>query len=221
MQVSPLSQFQRRLFAWCMAGVNGIDQEAVKCIDCAEYDNMATLKHALLGKLTGTVVEIGPGAGANFVYYPKDIHWIGIEPNPFMHPYLQDEAARQGFHDIQFYGDSGEHLGLENESVDAVVSTHVLCSVGQLEAVFTEIIRVLKPGGTFTFFEHVGAAEGTWTRTLQNGITPVWKILFDGCYPNRDIWNVLATTGFTAIDYEAFQLKLPVVGPHIAGVAVK
>ena len=221
MHVSPLSQLQRRLFAWCMATVNDVDQQTIKCADCASYDNMAAFKKGLLGNLTGTVLEIGPGAGANFVYYSVDIQWIGLEPNPFMHLYLQEEATRQGFQSIQLYGDSAENIPMDSESVDAVVSTHVLCSVVQLEQVFQEIVRVLKPGGTFTFFEHVGAPTGTWTRIVQNSVTPVWKALFDGCYPNRETWHAFDAAGFSSVDYEHFQLKLPVVNPHIAGVAVK
>ncbi|NET50234.1 MAG: class I SAM-dependent methyltransferase [Merismopedia sp. SIO2A8] len=221
MHVSPLSQIQRRLFAWCMATVNDVDQEAVQCDDSASYRNMAAYKHGLLGNLQGTVLEIGPGTGANFVYYPADIEWIGIEPNPFMHPYLQQEATQQGFQTIQLYSDSVENLPMENESIDVIVSTHVLCSVTQLDQAFQEIVRVLKPGGRFIFFEHVGATPQTWTRTLQNGVTPAWKVLFDGCYPNRETWHVLDVAGFTSVDYEAFQLELPVVSPHIAGVAVK
>ncbi|NEQ99637.1 MAG: class I SAM-dependent methyltransferase [Cyanothece sp. SIO2G6] len=221
MHVSPLSQLQRRLFAWCMVGVSRVDPQQIQCANCATHDTMAAFKKALLGQLQGRVLEIGPGTGANFIYYPADIQWIGVEPNPFMHSYLQDEAAARGFCGIQLYGDSAAHLPLENESIDAVISTHVLCSVTQLDPVFKEIVRVLKPGGRFIFFEHVGAPEDTWTRTLQNGITPVWKVLFDGCYPNRDTGKALVTAGFTSVDYDQFQLKLPVVGPHIAGVAVK
>jgi len=33
----------------------------------------------------------GPGTGPNLPYY-HDIHWIGIEPNPYMHSYLKKEA---------------------------------------------------------------------------------------------------------------------------------
>jgi hypothetical protein len=42
--------------------------------------------------LTGTVLEIGPGAGSNLRYLPKDIYWIGIEPNPPVIKELQAEA---------------------------------------------------------------------------------------------------------------------------------
>lgn len=97
------------------------------------------------------LLEIGPGAGASLAYYPKDIHWIGIEPNPYMHPYLEREAQQQGLTNIELQSGSAEKLPVEDESIDTVVSTHVLCSVTDLEASFQEIKRVLKPGGSFVW----------------------------------------------------------------------
>ena len=105
--------------------------------------------------------------------------------------------------------------------MDTVVSTHVLCSVTHLEQAIQEIKRVLKPGGTFIFLEHVAAKSDTWTRHLQDSITPVRKTLFDNCHPNREIWKVLETAGFAPMDCDHFQISLPIVGPHIVGMATK
>jgi len=49
-------------------------------------------QQALFANLHGNVLAIGPGTGPNLSYYPHEIHGIGIEPNPFMYPYLQKEA---------------------------------------------------------------------------------------------------------------------------------
>jgi hypothetical protein len=49
---------------------------------------MAERKRRLLGGLTGIVVEIGPGAGANLPYLTGGVRWIGVEPNPYARPYL-------------------------------------------------------------------------------------------------------------------------------------
>jgi ubiquinone/menaquinone biosynthesis C-methylase UbiE len=221
MNFSFLAQLPKRLFAWGMAKANAADNHAIKLTACPDHDTMADLKQALLGSLHGTVLEIGPGAGANFAYYPTDIHWIGIEPNPFMHPYLRQEASRRGLQSIELYEGRAESLPVAEASVDAVVSTHVLCSVGQVDRALQEIQRVLKPGGQFIFLEHVAAECGTWMRQVQDGITPIWKTLFDNCHPNRESWKALQSAGFDAVRYEHFQLQLPIVGPHIAGTAIK
>ena len=58
--------------------------------------HVADRKRALLSDLKGDVLEIGPGTGVNLRYYRNGIRWIGVEPNPFMHPYLRQEAKRVG-----------------------------------------------------------------------------------------------------------------------------
>ena len=82
-----LSTIQKRLFAWGMGKANDADADRIKLLDCPEFSNLGELKRSLLGNLHHNVLEIGPGAGASLAYYPEDIHWIGIEPNPYMHPY--------------------------------------------------------------------------------------------------------------------------------------
>ncbi len=219
MTVTALTQLPKRLFAWGMAKANGATQTSIKLTNCPEHSNLADLKRSLLGTLQGTVIEIGPGAGANFVYFPADLHWIGVEPNLFMHSYLRQEAMDRGFQSIELYEGNAEHLPLGDAIADAVVSTHVLCSVRELDQVLQEIRRVLKPGGQFFFLEHVAANCCTWTRRAQDGLAPLWKALFDNCHPNRETWQALEAAGFAAIDYDHFQIALPLVSPHIAGIA--
>ena len=123
------STLQKRLFAWGMSRANFADIRKVKITDFPEYSNLEELKQGLLANLSGKVLEIGPGAGANFTYYSPSIEWVGIEPNPFMHSYLQKEAERQGLNSIELYQGTAEQLPLADKSIDTVVSTHVLCSV--------------------------------------------------------------------------------------------
>jgi ubiquinone/menaquinone biosynthesis C-methylase UbiE len=201
----------QRLFAWLMAHGN------------AKYEaDMAERKQAMFADLHGSVLEIGPGTGPNLTPYPRDIHWIGIEPNPYMHSYLRKEADRLGFQNIDLRTGTAEHLEVKDSSMDAVVSTLVLCSVENLPAVLQEVKRVLKPEGKFFFLEHVAAPQGTRLRKIQNWIEPLWKVLGDGCHPNRETWIALENAGFERVDYEQFRADLPaIVSPQIIGVAIK
>ena len=216
-----LSTIQQRLFAWGMGKANAADANRIKLIDCPEYGSLGELKQALLGNLQHKVLEIGPGAGANLAYYSKDVHWIGIEPNPFMHPYLEREAQQQGLSNIELRQGTAEDLPVEDESIDTVVSTHVLCSVKDLDRSLQEIKRILKPGGSFIFIEHVAGECGTWARKIQDGIEPVWKTLFDNCHPNRETWSILEQVGWETVNYYQFKLAFPIVAPHIAGIVRK
>jgi ubiquinone/menaquinone biosynthesis C-methylase UbiE len=207
----------KSVFAWMMAHLSAEYEQAVS--DCAGR-TLRERKHSLFANIHGDVLEIGPGTGPNLSYYPKDIHWIGIEPNPYMHSYLNKEAERLGLN-INIRNCSAERIDAEDNSMDAVVSTLVLCSVPNLTATLQEILRVLKPGGRLLFIEHVAAPQGTWLRKLQSGIKPIWKVLGDGCNPDRETWIVLENAGFDSVNYQHFEAPVPLVSPHIVGVAIK
>lgn len=206
-----MPSYYKRLFAWGLENLS------------AEYEQaIAQRKQNLLGNLQGHILEIGPGTGANLPYYPAGIHWIGVEPNPHMHDYLREKAQTLGLN-IELHQGTAERLPVDDNQMDAVVSTLVLCSVPDLAGTLAEIVRVLKPGGQFMFIEHVAASKGTLLRQVQRGIRPVWKMLGDGCHPDRETWKALEAAGFGQVNYEHFSgpVPIPVVKPHIIGVATK
>jgi len=199
----------QRVFAWGLS--KGAD---------AHERLIAPRKRSLLQELQGTVLEIGPGTGANLGYYQPTVRLFGVEPNPHMHPYLWREAERVGRR-MELRHGTAERLDVADDSVDAVVSTLVLCSVKDQEATLGEVLRVLKPGGRFVFVEHVAAPRGTWRRRVQRAVRPVWSLLGDGCQPDRETWRVIQLAGFAQVVCDHFRLRVPVVWPHIAGWAVK
>lgn len=200
---------RKRIFAWALHKFNGRYERAI-----------AARKRALLGGLTGTVVEIGPGTGPNLRYYAKTVLWIGIEPNPCMRAYLQREAERTGIAADLREG-AAEAIPCANESADAVVGTLVLCSVLGMRGALAEILRVLKPGGRFVFIEHVAAEPGTRLRNWQRRLRPWFHYFADGCNPDRETWRAIESAGFAEVHLEHFDGPVPIVRPHIAGVAIK
>jgi SAM-dependent methyltransferase len=182
--------------------------------------NVLETKRNLLAPLRGTVVEIGPGAGANLRFFAPDVRWIGFEPNPHMRPALLDEARRLG-RPVDLRAGRGESMDLPNESADAVVATLVLCSVPSVEAVLAEVKRVLKPGGKLVFIEHVAAPPGTWLRIVQRALSPLWQRINDHCHLDRETGAAIERAGFASVEIQPFRVRFPLVAPHIGGVAVK
>jgi ubiquinone/menaquinone biosynthesis C-methylase UbiE len=182
---------------------------------------LAQHKLRLFSEVTGTVLEIGPGAGANLPYFAtKNIRWIGVEPNRYMHQYLGNEAARLGMNvDLRF--GTAEQLPLESATVDFAIGTLVLCSVMDQRLALREILRVLKPDGRLLFIEHVAARRGSILRIVQRAIKPLWRRMGDGCNPDRQTRAALQEAGFASVEIEEFDAPLPVVRPHIAGKATK
>jgi len=177
-------------------------------------------RRKLLGGLAGTVLEIGPGTGINLAYLPDGVYWLGLEPNPHLHPWLETALRQRGVLGEVLLGQA-EEIPLPQESVDAVVATLVLCSVEDPRRALAEILRVLKPGGRLVFLEHVAAPRGSSLRRFQDLLCPLWSFLGDGCHPNRETLALIREAGFARVEAEAFELPLPLVAPHVAGVAWK
>lgn len=212
---------QKRFFAWGMSKANSEKIGDIQLKNHPEYQKFADLKQSILGDLSGKVLEIGAGAGANFAYYPKTINWLGIEPNLFMFPYLKEEAKKQGINSWELHQGYAENLPIPDHTIDTVVSTHVLCSVQDVEISLKEIYRVLKPNSKFIFLEHIGSDLGTMNRYIQTIIDPIWQKIFDNCHLQRNPEQLLKKVGFTNIKYSYFQLPVPIVSPHVVGVAYK
>lgn len=180
------------------------------------------IKNDLFADLSGDIVEIGPGAGINFRHYPSGVHVRCVEPNPFMHPYLRNTASQANV-GISIEEGHAEELAIPDNSVDAVVSTLVLCSVANPAVAIAEILRVLKPGGKFLFVEHVAAPRKTWVRASQDFIAPLWRHVGDGCNPNRETAPLIQAAGFSQVELSERSIKTPlvIVAPHIIGSATK
>lgn len=199
----------QKLFAHCLA--TGDD---------TQHRVYGDRKRALFADLTGTVVEIGPGTGVNIPYLPDGTRWIGLEPNPHMHGFIREQLEGRDI-DAEIRTDPAQDTGLADASVDAVISTLVLCSVPSLDATLAEIHRILTPGGRLLFIEHVAAPGDSWLRWLQTGIKPLWRPLADGCRPDRHTHAAIERAGFAPVQYERFDTGLPVVSPHVIGTAWK
>jgi SAM-dependent methyltransferase len=201
---------RQRIFAWATAQGDG---------DAYEQE-VAPRKRALFADLSGTVLEIGAGTGANFAYYPRGIHWIGIEPNVYMVPHLLKTAEEHGITG-EVRGEVAERLPVDDASVDAVISTLVMCSVSNQDSVLREILRVLRPGGTYRFIEHVAAPERSRMWWAQKLTKPVWKFAADGCETDRDTVAAVRRAGFSRVEIEEFRAQLSLASPHIVGTAMK
>jgi ubiquinone/menaquinone biosynthesis C-methylase UbiE len=204
-----VADLRQRYFAWLMS------------VLARRYNTaLGPRKRALFGDLKGTVVEIGPGTGANLEFLPPGVQWVGIEPNVAMHAYLERVAARHGV-DVELERGFAHRIARPDGSVDAIVSTLVLCSVRDLDQALAEIFRVLRPGGRFLFLEHVAAERGTWLRRTQDLVRPVWAAINDNCQPNRETEQAIANAGFVDLRVDRIDgpLPIPVIRPHIVGSA--
>ncbi|XP_074530613.1 thiol S-methyltransferase TMT1A-like [Halichoeres trimaculatus] len=196
-------------------------------------DKMHGIKRELfrnVGRFASTdgtlrLLEIGCGSGANFKFYPFGCTVTCTDPNPHFEKYLRlSMDANTHLTYDSFVVTCGENMtGVKDESVDVVVSTLVLCSVGNVLQVLHEVRRILKPGGAFYFLEHVVSDPSSWIYFLQHVLQPLWYYLGDGCTITRATWKDLEAAGFSELHLkhiEAPEVTL-MIRPHIMGYSVK
>ncbi len=116
-------------------------------------------------ELTGrTVLDLGSGSGRDCFILSKLVGRAGRVIGVDMTPEQLDTARRHvGYHmekfgfprpNVEFlsgYIEDLKSLGIENDSVDVVVSNCVINLSPDKQRVFAEIFRVLKPGGELYF----------------------------------------------------------------------
>lgn len=185
----------------------------------AERGWMGGRRSRLLSGVSGSVLEIGGGTGANLPHYRNAERVVVAEPDPHMRRRLRRKLGLARVPVGVSEAGAGD-LPFADGSFDAVVSTLVLCTVPDQGMALAEIRRVLKPGGRLLFIEHV-RGDGGFARA-QDGILPLWRRLFAGCHPNRDTLSSIRAAGFDVEHLDRFEPPGPFTGlvPHVQGEAV-
>jgi ubiquinone/menaquinone biosynthesis C-methylase UbiE len=152
---------------------------------------MAEHRSALLAGLTGQVIEIGAGNGANFAHYPSAVtRVLAVEPEPRLR-HLATTAAEHAPVPVQVVDGLADQLPADDASADAVVATLVLCSVPDQHTALREIRRVLTPDGRLHFLEHVRAPTPGMARAQRIMDATFWPHLAGGCHTGRDTTTAL------------------------------
>jgi SAM-dependent methyltransferase len=178
---------------------------------------IASRRKKLLRNAFGRILEIGPGTGVNLSFLPGDCDWTGVEPNFFM-----SQRLHRRFPSRKVVAGVAEALPFGDHTFDTCICTLVLCSVRDLESSLSEIRRVLRPGGSFLFLEHILAPPDSFVRTLQYSLYWPWRCLGDGCRINRNSLEAIRLH-FAEVDAETYWAPWwsapPWVRYQVAGTA--
>jgi SAM-dependent methyltransferase len=188
----------------------------------AEVACLTAWRAELLAGLSGDVLDVGAGTGANLPHYPAPVQRIVLaEPDPHMLRRLRRKLEQTRDPRVETLAAPVEALPFPDASFDAVVSTLVLCSVVDQAVALREIRRLLRPDGVFVFLEHV-AAEGKPRRLAwQRRCEPVWKWLMGGCHLTRLTRNAIAAAGLRIEreQRESMRKAFPIARPCVRGIA--
>jgi ubiquinone/menaquinone biosynthesis C-methylase UbiE len=144
------------------------------------------------------VLDLGSGGGID-VFRASTLvgekgKVIGLDATPEMVFRARETAKRHGYRNVEFRLGEIEHMPIESNSVDLVISNCVLNLVPDKASAFREIYRVLKPGGRISISDMVATQESRGIADPDE-----WAACIAGAVTFEEYKNILESTGFKNI----------------------
>lgn len=158
-----------------------------------------------------TVLDLGSGAG-NDCFMARhetgaDGRVIGVDFTPEMIAKAKENAAKLVYQNVEFRQGDIEALPLTSGIVDVVVSNCVLNLVPDKRQAFSEVLRVLKPGGHFSISDVV--LKGALPENLRQA-AEMYAGCVSGALQESDYLGIIHDLGFEQV---SVQKRKPIVVP--------
>ena len=160
--------------------------------------NPVGIADAQLGE---TVLDLGSGGGIDCFLAAKEVgpdgYVIGIDVTPRMLELAQKNAENLGTQNIVFKLGHIESIPQADNTVDLVISNCVIALSEQKDRVFSEIYRILKPGGRFVISDMV-TSEALPADVQKSAIE--WVACVAGAAVISEYLELVESSGFSAIE---------------------
>ncbi|HKH63737.1 MAG TPA: arsenite methyltransferase [Flavitalea sp.] len=151
-------------------------------------------------KKGNTVIDLGSGAGNDAFIARHEVgetgRVIGIDFTPTMIERARKNAEVRGFNNVEFRQGDIENIPVTSNKADVIVSNCVLNLVPNKHKVFSEIYRVLKPGGHFSISDIVleGELPEKWTKVAE-----LYAGCVSGAIQRKQYLSIIEEAGFATI----------------------
>lgn len=193
------------IFAEDYTKLNGYVADADLALGCGVPTEFAQIQEG------NTVVDLGSGAG-NDAFVARAITGnsgkvIGIDMTPEMIAKARENADKLGFNNVEFRHGDIENIPIAANSADVIISNCVLNLVPDKQRAFTEMFRILKPGGHFSVSDIV--LRGELPEPLRKD-AEMYAGCVSGAIQESEYLRLLHEAGFTNI---SVQKARPVILP--------
>src|SRR6476469_465595 len=146
------------------------------------------------------VIDLGSGAGNDAFIARHETgetgRVIGIDFTPAMIERARINNEVRGFNNVEFRQGDIEEMPVTSNKADVIVSNCVLNLVPNKHKVFSEIYRVLKPGGHFSISDIV--LEGELPKEIQQA-AEMYAGCVAGAIQKQSYMNLIEASGFKNI----------------------
>ena len=157
-----------------------------------ELLGLRKLRHRLVQRASGKVLEVAVGTGKNLRYYPKSCEIAGGDLSEAMMKIARKRATHMGL-SLPFLAIDAESLPFHDKSFDTIVSSLSLCTFSDPIAALREMARVCRKDGHILLLEH-GRSDHKWLGRWQDQrVDRHAKPL--GCYWNREPLELVHQAG--------------------------
>lgn len=182
------------VFSEDYSNLKGYNADADLGLGCGLPTEFALIKDGNM------VVDLGSGAG-NDAFVAREITGptgkvLGLDMTPAMIEKARENADKLGFNNVEFRLGDIEDMPIGGNQADVVVSNCVLNLVPDKKKAFSEIYRILKPGGHFSISDVV--IQGELPENLRNQ-AEMYAGCVSGAIPKDDYLELIRQTGFKGI----------------------
>lgn len=147
-----------------------------------------------------TVLDLGSGGGFDCFLAAKEVgpsgQVIGVDMTPEMIKLARQNASKADFTNVEFRLGEIEHLPVADNSVDVIISNCVINLALDKQQVFTDMHRVLKPGGRISVSDIMAIAA--MPAEVRDDLAQIASCIA-GAEHIDNVWAMLEKAGFVGI----------------------
>lgn len=153
-----------------------------------------------------TVLDLGCGAGVDLcvaaLLVGEEGKVIGVDITPLMVETARRHAKEAGLNNVEVMEGNLEHLPIESESVDIVISNGAINLASSKPKVFAEIFRVLKPTGKLYFADMIDISEGSCATSCcsHSASEGDWANCVEGTLKKEALTLMMLEAGFVNVE---------------------
>lgn len=148
-----------------------------------------------------TVLDLGSGGGIDCFLAARQVgpagHVIGVDMTPAMLDKARANKANLGADNVEFRLGEIEHLPVENDSIDVILSNCVINLSPDKPQVFREAFRVLKPGGKLAVSDMV--TDGPLPAEIKSSLS-AWAGCVAGALDVQEYIAAIEAAGFSDVE---------------------